>query len=314
MKKEYYEIETDGFYGAYYENKTPSNKALILMLGDSIDDMMAKAGVKWSHDLGFNVMTMSPAKKDYGHHNYPLERFEKAIEVIKKKGNTKIAIAGASTTGMLALVAASFFNDITLTLAFTPCDFIMEGFYQDGLDNAKERPGDKESTVSYHGYALPYLPYAYRHPLYWQKLKEEAKEGKNILASRKMFDESEKLHPLQENEMIKIENIKGTIVLVGAEDDVLWDTCKYIRRMEDRLLKKSHSSIVYTLVYEHGTHFIFPETLLKKVLPIGSSLLCSFAFKAARDFKKECRETRKDIDQKIRMIIKTWSEENNEKN
>ncbi len=43
-----------------------------------------------------------------------------------------------------------------------------------------------------------------------------------------MFDESEKLHPLQENEMIKVENIKGTIVLVGAEDDVLWDTCKYI--------------------------------------------------------------------------------------
>lgn len=34
MKKEYYEIETDGFYGAYYENKTTSNKALILMLGD----------------------------------------------------------------------------------------------------------------------------------------------------------------------------------------------------------------------------------------------------------------------------------------
>ena len=26
-----------------------------------------------------NVMTMSPGKKDYGHHNYPLERIERAI-------------------------------------------------------------------------------------------------------------------------------------------------------------------------------------------------------------------------------------------
>ncbi len=43
--------------------------------------------------------------------------------------------------------------------------------------------------------------------------------------------------------------------------------------------------MVYALVYEHGPHFIFSETLLKKVLPIGSSLLCSFVFKAARDFK-----------------------------
>lgn len=52
---------------------------MILMLGDSIDDRMAVSGVKWIHRLGCNALTMSPAKKDYGHHNYPLERFEKAL-------------------------------------------------------------------------------------------------------------------------------------------------------------------------------------------------------------------------------------------
>ena len=31
-----------------------------------------------------NVMTMSPGKKDYGHHNYPLERIEKAINWLKE--------------------------------------------------------------------------------------------------------------------------------------------------------------------------------------------------------------------------------------
>ncbi len=31
-------------------------------------------------------MTMSPAKKDYGHHNYPLERIEKAIRWLKTFG------------------------------------------------------------------------------------------------------------------------------------------------------------------------------------------------------------------------------------
>ncbi|MFR0733485.1 MAG: acyl-CoA thioester hydrolase/BAAT C-terminal domain-containing protein [Oscillospiraceae bacterium] len=80
------------------------------------------------------------SQKDYGHHNYPLERIERAIEAIKSIGNRKIGIVGASTTGMLALVAASYYKDISLTIAMTPCDFIMEGFYQDGKDGARSIP------------------------------------------------------------------------------------------------------------------------------------------------------------------------------
>ena len=125
------------------------------MLGDDTKDMMAKGGVKWFQKKGVNVLTMSPAKKDYGHHNYPLERFEKAIAFLKGMGNEKIGIVGASTTGMLALVAASYFSGITLTIAISPSDFVMEGFYQDGKDGAHERPGDGESSVSYRGNPLP---------------------------------------------------------------------------------------------------------------------------------------------------------------
>jgi ABC-type uncharacterized transport system involved in gliding motility auxiliary subunit len=127
---------------------------------------------------------MSPDKKDYGHHDYPVERFGAAINFLKSRGIRKIGIAGASTTGMLALIAASYYPDITLTIAMSPCDVIMEGFYQDGKDGMHERPGDKESTVSWQGKPLPYLPYAYRHPEYWQKIKEASKAGKDMIASR----------------------------------------------------------------------------------------------------------------------------------
>ena len=65
--------------------------------------------------------------------------------------------------------------------------------------------------------------------------QKEAKEGKDFVASRKMFDESERLHPLQEEELIKVENINGKIVFIGAKDDVLWDTTKYIQRMNERI-------------------------------------------------------------------------------
>ena len=55
-----------------------------------------------------------------------------------------------------------------------------------------------------------------------------------MINSRKLFDDSEAVHAITE-EMIKIEKIYGTLLLIGAEDDVLWDTAKYIRRMEQRM-------------------------------------------------------------------------------
>lgn len=36
MKKISFEVEEDGFYGAYWKNKNKSNSALIAMLGDDL--------------------------------------------------------------------------------------------------------------------------------------------------------------------------------------------------------------------------------------------------------------------------------------
>ena len=305
MEKTYFSPEKDGFYGVYYPNKKETGKVIIAMLGDSSDDRMAVSGVKWLHKLGCNVLAMSPDKQDYGHHNYPLERFERAIAYLKTQGNDKIGIAGASTTGMLALAAASCFPDISLTIAMCPSDFIMEGFYQDGRDGAHERPGDNESSVSWRGEPLPYLPYAYRHPEYWQKIKDESKASSNLIASRKMFDESERLHPVQESEKIKVENIRGKIIFVGAQDDALWDTVKYIRRMVQRLETHPHECTYEALIYAHGTHFVFPQSLLKMMLPVLSDAT-NWIFCEGRRHGKVCKQTRIDIDQKITACIQSW--------
>ena len=267
MKKQFFTAEKDGFVGVYYGGPADSEKAMILMLGDSAQDYMARCGAGWLIANGCHALCMAPDRKDYGHHNYPLERFGRAIAFLQSRGMRKIGIAGASTTGMLALVAASYYPQITLTLALSPSDFVMEGFYRDDKDGMRERPGDNESSVSWQGKPLPYLPYAYRHPEYWQKLSEEAKKGGNKVASRDMFDESERRHPIQEAEKIRVENIRGTILFVGAEDDALWDTCRYIRRMEERLSRMRHTCTWKALIYPHGTHFVFPESLLRRILP-----------------------------------------------
>lgn len=299
-----------GFYGCYWPcSGKDSENAIIAMFGDDCEDYVAKSGARWMHKkFGVNVLTLSPAHKDYGHHNLPVERIGAAIEYLKSKGNKRFGIAGASTTGMFALIAASFYPEITLTLAMTPSDFVMEGFYRGNRDGCEEWPGEGESTASWQGQPLPYLPFVYRHPEYFRKMKADAKVNKDMIVSRGVFDDSEKAHPIKEEEFIKVERIKGKLLLIGAEDDVLWDTAKYIRRMEARLARLPHECDVESMIYEHATHFVFPESLLKTMLPVGGSLFVG-VFKAGRDYKKECREARIDIDRRVSAAIKNWTAE-----
>ena len=130
MKKQFLENETDGFYGTYYENSKGVDCAVIGLFGDDPNDYMAKCGAKWLHKNGVNVLCTSPGRKNYSHVNYPLERIETAIKWLQNHGNRKIGIMGISITGMDALVAASYFPDITLTVSFTGSDFVWQGFEQ----------------------------------------------------------------------------------------------------------------------------------------------------------------------------------------
>lgn len=128
MKHLHFDVELNGFYGAYWACAGGSDCAVITMIGDDPEDRLARSAVKWLCGCGVNVLTMSPAKKDYGHHNYPLERVETAISWLKANGNRKIGIAGASTTGTLALTAAAMFPDITLTIAMHPATLCGRAF------------------------------------------------------------------------------------------------------------------------------------------------------------------------------------------
>lgn len=294
-----------GFYGCYWPVEG-SRCAILAMLGDDCEDYMAKSAVKWlQKKFQVSVLTLSPAHKDYSHHNLPVERIGAAITYLKAQGIEKFGIAGASTTGMYALLAASYYPEITLTIAMTPADFVMEGFYQGKRDGQTEWPGDGESSASWEGKPLPYLPYAYRHPEYGKKMKEEAKKGGDLIASREIFVASEKAHPIREEEFIKIERIQGKLLLIGAKDDVLWETEKYIKRMEKRLAEREHTCEVESYIYEHATHFVFPEGMVKTILPVGGDLLTR-VFAAGRKFPKECKAARIDIDRRVTQAVNAW--------
>lgn len=306
MKKQFFSNEKDGFYGTYYENPKGANCAMIGLFGDDPNDFMAKCGAKWLHKNGANVMCMSPDVKNYGHVNFPLERIEAAIKWLKSHGNKNIGIMGMSTAGMDSLVAASYFPDITLTFGLTPSDFVWQGFEQGEKDGCKEWPIPDASTLSWQGKPLAYMPFVYAHPEYYHKIEEETKGSGDITRSTHLFIDSEKAREHTEEEMIKVENIKGKLIMVGADDDSFWEAGKYVRRMDKRLKERPHECDYEALTYEHGTHFVLPETMLRKALPVGLKFVMKFIFKAAKDYPKECEQTRKDIDRRLSAALKQW--------
>lgn len=86
----------------------------------------------------------------------------------------------------------------------------------------------------------------------------------------------------------------------------MWDTCKYIRRMDKRLKNRPHSCTYDMLLYDYGTHFIFPESMLRLALPFGKKLVMSLAFRSAKKHPKECRQTRLNIDEELNSILSRW--------
>ena len=306
MKKITFSNSNDGFYGTYYINPNGADNAVIGLFGDDPNDYMAKCGAKWLHKNGVNVMCMSPDVKNYSHVNYPLERIGTAIKWLKSNGNKKIGIMGMSTAGMDSIAAASYYPDITLTFGLTPRDFIWQGFEQGEKDSCKEWPIPNASTLSWEGKPIAYMPFVYQHPEYYRIIEEETKGSGDVTRSTKLFIDSEKAREHTEEEMIKVENIKGKLILIGADDDSFWETGKYIRRMDKRLQEHPHSCDYEAIVYEHGTHFVLPESLLRTALPVGLKFVLKFVFRAAKEYPNECEATRKDIDKRLSAAIKEW--------
>ncbi len=306
MKKQQFSIEHDGFYGTYYEAPEQTDCVMIGLFGDDPNDFMAKIGTKWLHKQGVNVLAMSPAKKDYSHVNCPLERIQTAIRWLTSHGNRKVGIMGMSTAGMHSLAAASYFPEITLTFGLTASDYIWQGFRQGKKDGCHEWPIEGASTLSWQGKPLPYMPFVYQHPQYWHEIQKATKGSGDYIRSTTVFQDSEAAREHPEEEMIKIENIHGKLILIGADDDALWEAGKYVRRMEERLKSRPHQCEYEAVAYQYGTHFVLPESMLRGALPVGLKWVLRLLFRSAKEHPEECEATRKDIDKRLSRAIREW--------
>ena len=106
--------------------------------------------------------------------------------------------------------------------------------------------------------------------------------------------------------MIKIENIKGKLILLGADDDSFWEAGKYVRRMDQRLKERPHECEYEAVAYRYGTHFVLSESMLRMALPVGLKFVMRFIFRSAKEHPDECEATRKDVDRRLSTALHEW--------
>ena len=300
-------VEKDDFCGLFSPIKENRNAAIIVLEDGHPNSYHVKAAMKWLNRSGVSAMGVGPEKYMKGVHNWPLENIENAAKFLKSQGYNRVGVIGSSFGSNMALSAASRIPEITLTIALSPMDWVYWGIIHDKLEGASERPADGESAFTWRGELLPYMPSPYKHPDYWNNFKQEGKQRGDAVASLDLHNLAEEKHPVTEAERIPVEKINGCLILAGAKDDVMWNTCRGISRMKKRIEASECNCKTEVLIYEHCTHFIFPESMMNMLLPkFLVDLILPRFFSETKGFVKECRRSRIDLDEHIQSTIKEW--------
>ena len=151
------------------------------------------------------------------------------------------------------------------------------------------------------------MPSPYKHPDYWNMFKKEGRERGDLVASLNLHNLAEEKHPVTEAERIPVERINGHLILAGAKDDVMWDTCRGIARMKKKIEESENNCNLEILIYDHCSHLIFPESMEKLLLPgLLVDLILPRFYSETKGFVKECRRSRIDLDEHIQSKFREW--------
>lgn len=286
MKSIKLEIKHQGFDFTYYPCKE-SNKTLILMAIKKSTGRMIESSINFLQKRGFNVLVCITQNVV----NADIECFGDAIEYLKKNDVKNIGIIGVSFTAIYALVASNYYQDINLTILISPCDILHNGLLE-------KYTNIYDPYLRFNGNRLDYLKY--------DIIKENLHYAKDSLESfRAVLDEIETKKIIKKSNIIGCNNMKGKLILISASDDEVWDSYKYVRRIE--LSKENNYNIdIEKWVYPYGTHILIPEGIIKDLIPLKTEKAIASYSKSLKFHKRECKSARVDIEKRFNELITNW--------
>ena len=299
----------EGFWGYLYTDVQTAEKCMIVLAGDQGNDFLSQAFARWfTAHQETDVLCLSLQQDpngDAGVNLWNLNTVVEAVRWLKGQDYGKIGICGISMQAVIALSAAARIPEISMTLAFSPCDYVPWGFLHGTVDGHKnaEYPTGK-SLLTYMGQPLPFQDAHLGKEAYYRTFLSDSRHH-HELHSRGIFDRSEEAERIPLEAFIPAENIRGPVILVGAEDDSMWNSTRYILRLRKRLQEKEFIFPLKCFTYARGTHLLLPQRMLMEALPVVGGLVPAI-YVSGRHHLKACKDSRIHLDQQLSSYLSVW--------
>ena len=299
----------EGFRGFLYEPAVPSGRCMLVLIGDDGNDLMDTACARWlvrHQDCAALCLALrQDAQEDPGINLWNLNIISVAADWLKSRGFVRIGICGMSMQAVIALSASARIPEISLVLAFSPCDYVPWGFRHGLIGDSKnaEYPTGK-SLLTWKGQPLPFEPAGQSPEEYWKMFEADTGTYREP-HSKGVFEFAEQHSPIPPEAFIPAENIRGAVILVGAEDDSMWNSTRYIQRLRSRLRDREFIFPLKTFTFAYGTHLLVPQRMLTEAIPVLGNLV-SLLYRSGRRHFFRCRSARLQLDRKLSCYLQNW--------
>jgi fermentation-respiration switch protein FrsA (DUF1100 family) len=208
----------------------------------------------------------APGLSDYIS-NTPLEYFETGLRWLRDTVRPKhdfVALSGQSRGGELVLLLGATFPDaVSAVVGYVPSALVHSA--QNAADPATGREGP---TWLLGGEPLPHI-WENNRTASWAPYDEGPPPHRHAHAMLTALDDPDAV----ERARIRVERIRGPVMLLSAEDDGSWPSSRYSRMVAERLAQHAHPYPVEHLDFERAGHAIqfpyVPTTQLVYAHPVS---------------------------------------------
>ncbi len=293
----HFTVKEDGFYGDFYKPKFDNykGKAMIVVGGAAGSYTLTKMMAEKFYEKGMNVLALAYRDVKGTPHSLskiPIEYIKIAAKWCKDNVALKIGIWGISLKGQLALISASIFNDlIDAVVVVNPMHYS-----QQGLKDFKSMELLDCACFTYKGKDLPYYKFKQSNKEFHAKIKQDSRINHEF----KYLADAYKKEITQMNEdgdyIIKVENIKGPVLLLSAGNDCLLPSKLICEKLYNRLERNNFKYPYKHYNYEIASHYLLPAK------PLTTKM-----FAIERKYPRQCDENRnKSFEDTLDFLRKEW--------
>ena len=300
-------LEKEGFLGTMYESDIPTDKAVILVGGSGEKRDFVELRAKALCSEGFHVLALGyylwkPLSAQTV--SIPVDYAEKAVRFLKNYNRLdirRIGMTGLSLGAAYTLLCASYLPDISCVVSVSGFDFVVEG-----CKNMLFR--QHKSYFSYHGEDVPYESAEALSHLS-RTLRELKKDTRYDFRSMNRFYYNECFTNRTDASRIKVENIKGDVLLLAPAYDDTWPSDLAFPRIMNVLEEKKFPYRHECVIYERASHYLAvpPECmrLNGKSEEALQKTLAKFMTMEAK-YPAECRKARQESWEKLVSFFREW--------